>query len=97
MGYDIKVSVSESVGQRLEVEASMRKITVEELASERLSELDPSASQPRPAYSQLLRRAQEAVTHPRTKEEIDADIEQARNEWKFPICSESEFISTRTH
>lgn len=81
LGYEIRVSVSESVAQRLREEAFQRHISVEELASQRLSEADSQTVCERPPYAQLLRAAQAAVTHPRTKQEIDADIEQARNEW----------------
>lgn len=81
MGYDINLSIPDSAAQRLRNEAQSRCITLNQLITERLTGEVASPLTERPAYAEILRRAQAAVDKPRTKEEIDAYINEMRDEW----------------
>ena len=83
------VQVSDEVAQKLAAEASLRQLTVEELATERISA--PSSRQksqshrnPKkglPNYLELAGVASKAPSARKSLNQIDADIEASRDEW----------------
>ncbi|MGV3618566.1 MAG: hypothetical protein ACO1SV_24860 [Fimbriimonas sp.] len=82
MGYEITVNIPDEVARQLRDEAVKRHTTLEAIVSERLAGPNESVSaQGEPDYAEIIRQANAAVTRPRTREEIDAYIDQLRSEW----------------
>ena len=85
----ITIHVSDEVANRLAAEASLRKVSIEELATERVSSELPrrqsgrgqSANRVRVDYVQLAEEASRAPSARKSIAEIDADVEAARDEW----------------
>jgi hypothetical protein len=77
----ITAAVSDDVAKRLEVEATARNITLEDLAAELLRQSAETPVSGHPDYLALAAAAAQAPSARRSKAQIDAEIERSRNEW----------------
>ena len=84
----ITIRVSEQLAKKLAAEAALRNLTLEELATERVTHAPPVASgfpvssSERPLNSlQLAEIARNAPSARKSPALIDSDVDALRNEW----------------